>query len=177
MTSRSAIIIEPVHPGEVLAEEFLKPMGLSASALARRIGVPGNRISEIAAGRRAVTGDMGRAAGGGVRHQPRVLDEPAEELGAGDGARSGARGGLGGDAGGVRWWVGTHPTLAELMAPSRDRSSSRVFGDCSHNTFYCAADAKLCIVHVLQNFARFAGKQPPFFSSADHHTVDSLLTR
>ena len=57
MTSRSAIIIEPVHPGEVLAEEFLKPMGLSASALARRIGVPGNRISEIAAGRRAVTGD------------------------------------------------------------------------------------------------------------------------
>ena len=57
MTSRSAITIEPVHPGEVLAEEFLKPMGLSASALARRIGVPGNRISEIAAGRRAVTGD------------------------------------------------------------------------------------------------------------------------
>jgi addiction module HigA family antidote len=46
-----------VHPGEVLAEEFLRPLGLSASALARRIGVPGNRISEIAAGRRTVTGD------------------------------------------------------------------------------------------------------------------------
>ena len=61
MTSRSATTtepgVEPVHPGEVLAEEFLKPMGLSASALGRRIGVPGNRISEIAAGRRAVTGD------------------------------------------------------------------------------------------------------------------------
>ena len=62
MTSRSASITEagrpaPVHPGEVLAEEFLRPLGLSASALARRIGVPGNRVSEIAAGRRAVTGD------------------------------------------------------------------------------------------------------------------------
>ena len=47
----------PVHPGEVLAEEFLRPLGLSANALARRIGVPGNRVSEIAAGRRAVSGD------------------------------------------------------------------------------------------------------------------------
>jgi addiction module HigA family antidote len=46
-----------VHPGEVLAEEFLRPLGLSAGALARRIGVPPNRISEIAAGRRSVTGD------------------------------------------------------------------------------------------------------------------------
>ena len=61
MTSRSATTearrLAPVHPGEVLAEEFLRPFGLSASALARRIGVPGNRVSEIAAGRRAVTGD------------------------------------------------------------------------------------------------------------------------
>jgi addiction module HigA family antidote len=45
-----------IHP-TLLAEEFLRPLGLSASALARRIGVPGNRVSEIAAGRRAVTGD------------------------------------------------------------------------------------------------------------------------
>lgn len=57
MTLKSAITIEPVHPGEVLAEEFLEPMGLSAAALARRIGVPANRISEIVAGRRSVTGD------------------------------------------------------------------------------------------------------------------------
>ena len=41
----------------LLAEEFLRPLGVSASALARRIGVPGNRVREIAAGRRAVTGD------------------------------------------------------------------------------------------------------------------------
>ena len=59
--SRSATITDdllaPVHPGEVLAEEFLAPHGLSAAALARRIGVPANRVSEIAAGRRSVTGD------------------------------------------------------------------------------------------------------------------------
>lgn len=64
MTSKSSITTEsgtetlaPVHPGEVLAEEFLAPMGLSANALARRIGVPGNRVSMIVAGKRSVTGD------------------------------------------------------------------------------------------------------------------------
>lgn len=49
--------LDPVHPGEVLAEEFLAPKGLSAAALARHIGVPANRVSEIVAGRRAITGD------------------------------------------------------------------------------------------------------------------------
>jgi addiction module HigA family antidote len=55
MTSKSSITTEllaPVHPGEVLSEEFLAPMGLSANALARRIGVPGNRVSMIVAGKR-----------------------------------------------------------------------------------------------------------------------------
>ena len=107
MTSKSATITEgdrlaPVHPGEVLREEFLTPMGLSAAALARRIGVPGNRVSEIAAGRRAVTGDTRAAAGGGVRG-------PAPEFWMnlqsrweldGGGCRGGR--GLGADAGGVR---------------------------------------------------------------------------
>ncbi|TFL19862.1 HigA family addiction module antitoxin [Jannaschia formosa] len=50
-------LLAPVHPGEVLSEEFLTPLGLSASALARRIGVPANRVSSIVAGKRAVTGD------------------------------------------------------------------------------------------------------------------------
>ena len=49
--------LTPVHPGEVLAEEFLAPKGLSAAALARHIGVPANRVSEIVAGRRNITGD------------------------------------------------------------------------------------------------------------------------
>ena len=45
------------HPGEVLAEEYLKPLGLSATALARAIGVPGNRISDILRQRRDVSAD------------------------------------------------------------------------------------------------------------------------
>ena len=49
--------LDPVHPGEILSEEFLDPKGLSAAALARQIGVPANRVSEIVAGRRAITGD------------------------------------------------------------------------------------------------------------------------
>ena len=49
--------LAPVHPGEILGEEFLAPLGMSAAALARRLGVPANRVSEIVAGRRSVTGD------------------------------------------------------------------------------------------------------------------------
>jgi antitoxin HigA-1 len=45
------------HPGEVLAEEYLAPLGLSATALARAIGVPGNRISDIIRGRRGMSAD------------------------------------------------------------------------------------------------------------------------
>jgi addiction module HigA family antidote len=45
------------HPGEVLREEYLKPLGLSARALAEAIGVPGNRLSEIVRERRGVTAD------------------------------------------------------------------------------------------------------------------------
>ena len=44
-----------IHPGEVLLEEFLKPMGISQYRLAKTIGVPAMRISEICAGKRAVT--------------------------------------------------------------------------------------------------------------------------
>lgn len=45
------------HPGEILAEEYLAPLDLSARALATAIGVPANRLTEIVAGRRAVTAD------------------------------------------------------------------------------------------------------------------------
>ena len=45
------------HPGEVLAEGYMKPLGLSASALGQAIGVPGNRISDIVRGRRDVSAD------------------------------------------------------------------------------------------------------------------------
>lgn len=49
--------IAPIHPGEVLAEDFMKPLGLSANALAQKLGVPANRISTIVAGRRDVSPD------------------------------------------------------------------------------------------------------------------------
>lgn len=47
----------PVHPGEVLLEEFIKPMGLSQNRLAIDIGVDARRINEIVLGKRAVTAD------------------------------------------------------------------------------------------------------------------------
>ena len=43
------------HPGEVLREEFLEPMGLSVYALAKAIGVPRSRINEIASGRQGIS--------------------------------------------------------------------------------------------------------------------------
>jgi addiction module HigA family antidote len=49
--------IEPVTPGEILLEDFLKPMGLSQYRLAKEIGVPAQRISEIVAGKRSITAD------------------------------------------------------------------------------------------------------------------------
>lgn len=50
-------LLAPIHPGEILQEEFLAPLGLSAHALARALRVPVTRISEITRGRRAITAD------------------------------------------------------------------------------------------------------------------------
>lgn len=47
------------HPGEILLEEFLKPMGITQYRLAKEIGVPQRRIGEIVAGTRAITVDTG----------------------------------------------------------------------------------------------------------------------
>ncbi len=47
----------PIHPGEILSEEFLIPMGISQSRLARDISVPPRRINEICLGKRAITPD------------------------------------------------------------------------------------------------------------------------
>ena len=49
--------LEPIHPGEILEEEFMRPLGLSANGLARRIDVPVTRISEIVRGNRGITAD------------------------------------------------------------------------------------------------------------------------
>ena len=49
--------LSPIHPGEILREEFMKPRGLSQNALARALNVPPRRINEIVLGKRAITAD------------------------------------------------------------------------------------------------------------------------
>jgi antitoxin HigA-1 len=55
-TTKAALLPNP-HPGEILLEEFMKPMGLSQNALARAVHVPPRRINELVLGKRAVTAD------------------------------------------------------------------------------------------------------------------------
>lgn len=67
MTSRSSIIttaemsgderLAPIHPGEILLEDFLRPMGISQYRLAKALGVPPQRIHDLVHGRRAMTAD------------------------------------------------------------------------------------------------------------------------
>ena len=49
--------LKPIHPGEVLLEEFLKPMNLSQNRVALAMGVPPRRINEIVLGKRGITAD------------------------------------------------------------------------------------------------------------------------
>jgi addiction module HigA family antidote len=79
--------LAPVTPGELLLEEFLVPMGLSQYRLAKEIGVPAQRISEIVAGKRAVSADsdlrlcrfFGLSNGYWLRAQVAYDTEVAEE--------------------------------------------------------------------------------------------------
>jgi len=52
-----AKVLAPIHPGEILMEEFLKPMGISQYRLAKDISVPARRINEIVHGKRSITAD------------------------------------------------------------------------------------------------------------------------
>ena len=56
-------LLEPIHPGEILLEEFMKPMGISINRLARDIVVPPGRISAIVNGKRAITADTAMRLG------------------------------------------------------------------------------------------------------------------
>ncbi len=49
--------MRPIHPGEILKAEFMEPMELSASEIARALGVPPNRVTSIVNGERAVTAE------------------------------------------------------------------------------------------------------------------------
>ena len=55
--NRSAKKVKPIHPGEILLEEFLKPMELSQNKVALDIRVPARRINEIVLGKRRITAD------------------------------------------------------------------------------------------------------------------------
>jgi antitoxin HigA-1 len=50
-------LLDPIHPGEILKEDFMVPMGVSINRLALDIGVPPGRISEIVNGKRGITAD------------------------------------------------------------------------------------------------------------------------
>jgi addiction module HigA family antidote len=54
---RTAKMLDPIPPGEILREEFMRPLGISINALARDLAVPANRISGIINGTRAITAD------------------------------------------------------------------------------------------------------------------------
>ena len=55
--SKKAKLMDPVHPGEILREDFLKPLGITVNKLALELHVPATRIAEIVHGRRRVTAD------------------------------------------------------------------------------------------------------------------------
>ena len=63
--------MRPVHPGEVIREEFMAPLGLSANALAKALNVPTPRINDVVRGRRGVSADtamrLARYFGGDAR--------------------------------------------------------------------------------------------------------------
>lgn len=80
-------LLPPIHPGEILLEEFLKPLGISQYRLAKEIGVPAQRIGEIVAGKRAITADtdlrscrfFGLSDGSWLRGQVRFDTETAKD--------------------------------------------------------------------------------------------------
>ncbi len=80
--------LTPITPGEILLEEFLKPMDISQYRLAKEIGVPAQRIGEIVSGKRAITADtdlrlcrfFGLSDGYWLRGQSRHDTEVAKDL-------------------------------------------------------------------------------------------------
>ncbi len=65
-------LLEPIHPGEVLFEDFMKPMDVSINRLARDIAVPPGRISAIVNGKRAITADTALRLGKYFNVSPEV---------------------------------------------------------------------------------------------------------
>ncbi len=64
--------LDPIPPGEILYEDFMKPLGVSINALAREINVPPNRISGIVNGKRSITADTALRLGKYFRVSPEI---------------------------------------------------------------------------------------------------------
>jgi len=89
--TRKKRLLPAVHPGEILLQEFLVPMGLSQYALAQSIGVPPRRINEIVLGKRSLSADTALRLGRYFGMEPQFwlnlqsrydLDVAKDELGA-----------------------------------------------------------------------------------------------
>ncbi len=63
--------LDPIHPGEILLEEFLNPMGISQYKIAKDISVPPRRINEIVHGKRSITADTALRLGRYFKISPR----------------------------------------------------------------------------------------------------------
>jgi len=109
--------LKPVTPGELLLEEFLRPMGISRYRLAKEISVPAQRIAEIVAGKRAVTADtdlrlcrfLGLSNGYWLRAQAAYDTEVAE-------------GTMGAKLAKIRPWVSNHPApQSNSVSRAQDR--------------------------------------------------------
>ncbi len=57
MTKKINDVLPPIHPGEFLKEDFMRPLGLNANQLAQMLNVPPNRICDVIRGRRSITAD------------------------------------------------------------------------------------------------------------------------
>ena len=81
--SKSEILLPPVHPGEVLREDFMKPLNLTVNKLALELHVPATRIGEIVHGRRRITAETALRLAQLLRYECRVLAKSAEFLRSG----------------------------------------------------------------------------------------------
>ncbi len=72
--------LPPIHPGEILLEEFLSPLGVSQYRLAKETSVPARRINEIVRGLRSISADTALRLAQLLRHVGAVLAEPPDAL-------------------------------------------------------------------------------------------------
>ena len=72
--------LAPIHPGEVLMEDFIEALGITQNKLAVAIGVPPRRINEIVHGKRAITADTALRLARYFGTTDAVLDQPADPV-------------------------------------------------------------------------------------------------